>query len=66
MDYACLDAAGNAIASSEDPAYILMEEIAPRYGLKTLRTLGDGGHVELDGWEQRRLFLDVTGGSSTV
>ena len=61
MDYLCLDADGRVIGSSEAPEYGLMEELAPRYGLKTLRALSDGGHVELDGWEDRIKFLDVTG-----
>ena len=51
-DYLCLDDGGKVIASSQAPEYALMEEIAPRYGLKTLRALNDGGHVELDGWEK--------------
>lgn len=64
MDYVALEADGSVIQSSAAPEYGLMEEIAPRYGLKTLRALSDGGHVELDGWEQRVQFLDVTGGAS--
>jgi len=62
MDFIALDADGRDIQSSLAPEYGVMEEIAPRYGLKTLRALNDGGHVELDGWE----FHDVVGGSSTV
>ena len=54
--------AGVPVASSDAPEYLLLEELAPRYALKTLRALQDGGHVELDGWE----FHDVIAGSSTT
>ena len=66
VDFLCLDAKGNVIGSSDAPEYQLLEQLAVRYGLKTLRALNDGGHVELDGWEDRVKFLDVQGGSSTV
>lgn len=66
VDFVALDADGRVIGASTAPEYGLLEEIAHRYGLKTLRALDDGGHVELDGWEDRIKFLDVTGGSSTV
>lgn len=66
VDVLCLDAEGKVVESSEAPEYVLLEDLAQRYGLKTLRALSDGGHVELDGWEDRVKFLDVTGGSSVV
>ncbi len=53
---------GALLGSSSEPEYALMEELAPRYTLKTLRRLNDAGHVELDGWE---LFHDVSAGNST-
>ena len=62
MDYVCLDAGGQVIESSLAPEYGVMEEIAPRYALRTLRHLNDGGHVEGLEWD----FHDVTGGSSVV
>ncbi len=54
---------GQPVKSSREPEYALMEELAPRYSLKTLRALNDGGHVELADWE---LFNDVQAGHSTV
>ena len=50
------------IESSLAPEYGVMEEIAPRYALRTLRHLNDGGHVEGLEWD----FHDVTGGSSVA
>jgi hypothetical protein len=52
---------GQVLNSSNEPEYVAMEEIAPRYRLKTLRSIGDAGHVELD-----ETFSDVTSGHSTV
>lgn len=66
VDYLCFDPNGQQIGTSLAPEYALMEEIAPRFGLRTLRSLNDGGHVELDGWEDRIKFSDVVGGSSTI
>jgi len=58
---------GQPVKQSSEPEYGLMEEIAPRYGLRTLRALNDGGHVELDDWQRHTaMFGDVVGGSSTV
>ncbi len=53
---------GALLGSSSEPEYALMEELAPRYQLKTLQHLNDAGHVELDNWE---LFRDVSAGNST-
>lgn len=66
VDFVALRDDGSVIKHSSAPEYGVLEEIAQRYGLKTLRALDDGGHVELDGWKDRIQFLDVVGGSSTV
>jgi len=52
---------GQVLNSSSEPEYATMEEIAPRYRLKTLRSIGDAGHVELD-----ETFSDVTSGHSSI
>lgn len=43
---------GQVVQSSQEPEYALMEELAPRYSLKTLRALNDAGHVELKDWAE--------------
>ena len=62
VDFLCYRM-GVAVQSSQAEEYVDLEELAPRYGLKTLRHLNDGGHVELDGWEAR---AGVLGGHSTI
>ena len=49
VDFLALQENGEAIQSSDAPEYRTMEEIAPRYGLRTGRSFPkpDGGHVEL-------------------
>lgn len=49
VDFLALQPNGEAIQSSDAPEYRDMEEIAPRYGLRTGRSWKkpDGGHVEL-------------------
>lgn len=51
VDFLALQSNGEAIQSSDAPEYRTMEELAPRYGLRTGRSWSrpDGGHVEWAG-----------------
>jgi LAS superfamily LD-carboxypeptidase LdcB len=43
---------GVVVSSSDAEEYRTLEELAPRYRCKTLRSIHDGGHVELSDWER--------------
>ena len=49
-DFLAYDSSGDKIDSSDAQEYRTMEELAPRYGLRTGRSWSkpDGGHVEED------------------
>jgi LAS superfamily LD-carboxypeptidase LdcB len=42
---------GATVPNSDAPEYDLLAELAARYGLRTLQSLNDAGHVEDPDWE---------------